>query len=173
MAIPHARKALVATTVATIALLAGFTTSSAAQPAPPQNTPARVGVTSGDDDMPFGVEKFEYPESAKILKERGIALFKGDGHITLTDCAAVHDIKVRSRTGQKDFCFAVKGKQGYLSLQLADVYGILTEDHPVEAKITLDGKETTVSAPRNDYTPFGEAGDTRKQAVLLELRVTG
>ncbi|MFI1796469.1 hypothetical protein ACH427_03790 [Streptomyces sp. NPDC020379] len=144
-----------------------------AQTTAPQSAPAKVAVAAGDDEMPFGVEKFEYPEAAKILNERGIKLFKGDGHISLTDCAATHDIKVRSRTGQKEFCFAVKGKQGYLSLELADAYAIVTEDHPVEAKVTLDGKESTVSAPKNDYTAFGEAGDTRKQAVLLELRVTG
>ncbi|MFF4529693.1 hypothetical protein ACFY1P_10515 [Streptomyces sp. NPDC001407] len=173
MAIPHARKALVTTAVATIALLAGFTTSSAAQPTPPQSTSTKAGVTSGDDEMPFAVEKFEYPEAAKILNERGIKLFKGDGRITFTDCAAVHDLEVRSRTSQKAFCFTVKGKQGYLSLELADAFGIWTQDHPVDAKITLDGKEKIVSAPKNDYTPFGEAGDTRKQAVLLELRVTG
>ncbi len=172
MAIPHARKVLFTTAVATIALFAGFATSSAAQPAPPQTLSTAVSVTSGDDEMPFAVEKFEYPESARILKEQGITLFKGDGHITLTDCATTHDITVKSRP-QKDFCFAVKGKQGYLSLSLPEAFGIWTEDHPVDAKITVDGQETLIQAPRNDYKPFGESEGPGKHAVLLELRVTG
>ncbi|MEU3752395.1 hypothetical protein AB0H17_06425 [Streptomyces olivoreticuli] len=130
-------------------------------------------MASGDGEMPFAVEKFDYPDSARILKEQGVTLFKGDGHITLTDCAATHDITVKSRVGQKNFCFAVKGKQGYLSLSLPEAYGIWTEDHPVDAKITVDGKETLVKAPKNDYKPFGEAEDSAKHAVLLELRVTG
>ncbi|MET9412625.1 hypothetical protein ABZY03_00285 [Streptomyces klenkii] len=144
-----------------------------AQPAPPQAAPTAVGTTSDDEAMPFAVETYEYPDAAKILAEKGITLFKGDGHILFTDCAAPHDITVKSRTGQKEFCFAVKGKQGYLSLKLADAYGIWTEDHPVDATITVDGQETTIKAPRNDYKPFGEAADASKRAILLELKVTG
>ncbi|MEW2581539.1 hypothetical protein [Streptomyces syringium] len=123
--------------------------------------------------MAFAVERFEYPEAAKILKEQGIVLRKGDGRILLTECATAHDIKVKSRVGQKDFCFAVKGKQGHLILELQQAYGIWTEDHPVQAKITVDGKDTIIDAPKNDYKPFGEAVDPAKPAVLLELRVTG
>ncbi|WP_308312433.1 hypothetical protein [Streptomyces sp. ISL-11] len=136
-----------------------------------QAAPSAAVAGSGDTDMPFAVEKFEYPDSAKILKEKGIELYKGDGRITLTDCSNTHDIEVRSRVGK--FCFAVKGKQGRLLLKLPDAYGIWTEDHPVQAKITVDGKDTLIDAPKNDYKPFGESVDTTKRAVLLELRVTG
>ncbi|MFE0041951.1 hypothetical protein [Streptomyces albireticuli] len=128
---------------------------------------------AGDADMPFAVEKFEYPDSAKILKEKSIELYKGDGRITLTDCANTHDIQVLSKTGQKDFCFVVKGKQGYLALKLPDAYGIFTEDHPVQAKITVDGQNTIVDAPKNGYTGFGQGDSKSNSAVLLELRVTG
>ncbi|MGA5131373.1 hypothetical protein ACPCTO_16330 [Streptomyces olivoreticuli] len=123
--------------------------------------------------MPFAVEKFEYPEAAKILKDKGITLFRGDGHILLADCATSHDITVKSRVGQKNFCFAVKGKKGNLVLELPDAYGIWTEDHPVDAKVTVDGQSSTVQAPKNDYKPLGESVDPGKRAVLLELNVTG
>ncbi|MEV7504888.1 hypothetical protein [Streptomyces sp. NPDC093018] len=38
--------------------------------------------------------------------------------------------------------------------------------------LTTDGKKSVVNAPKNDYTPVGEAGDTSKKSVLVELRVT-
>ncbi|MFI9201844.1 hypothetical protein [Streptomyces sp. NPDC053048] len=173
MAISRARKALIAGIIALIAPCVGFATSYAAQPAPARTTPTAGGAASNDDEAPFAIETFQYPDSAKILKEKGITLYKGDGHITLTDCATPHDIMVKSRLGQKNFCFAVKGKQGHLLLELPDAYGIWTEDHPVQAKITVDGKDTVIDAPKNDYRPFGEAVDPAKSAVLLELRVTG
>ncbi|QSY50601.1 MULTISPECIES: hypothetical protein [Streptomyces] len=138
-----------------------------------QSAPPPPRATASDDQMPFAIETFQYPDSAKILKEKGITLYKGDGRITLTDCAGPHDIKVKSRLGQKDFCFAVKGKQGHLVLELPDAYGIWTEDHPVQAKVTVNGQDTVIDAPKNDYRPFGEAVDPTKSAVLLELRVTG
>lgn len=132
-----------------------------------------MGVAAGDGEPPYAVEEFGYPGAARILQERGIALRKGDGHIVLTDCTAPHDITVKSRTGQKDFCFAVKGRQGYVTMELADAYGVVTQDHPVRAKITDGVKDVTIDAPKNEYTPFGEAGDSGKRSVLLELRVAG
>ncbi|MEU5189966.1 hypothetical protein AB0G83_22915 [Streptomyces klenkii] len=122
--------------------------------------------------MPFAVETFQYPDSTKIAQEKGITLHKGDGHIIFTDCAAPHDITVRSRVGDGYFCFAVKGKQGYLSLTLPDAYAIETLDHPVQATIRIDGKDTFVDAPKNETTPFGEAKKLGR-ATLLDLRVTG
>ncbi|GAA2920265.1 hypothetical protein GCM10020221_15600 [Streptomyces thioluteus] len=56
----------------------------------------------------------------------------------------------------------VKGKQGYLTMELPDAYGILTQDHPVRATIRGEAKDTVVNAPKNEYTPLGEAGDRRE-----------
>ncbi len=127
----------------------------------------------GDAHMPSAVETFDYPGAAKIQAERGITLKRGDGHIMLTDCATAFDIKVESRTADTYHCFKVSGKQGYLTMELPDAYGIWTQDHPVRATLTTDGKQTVVNAARNDYTPVGEAGDASKRSVLVELRVTG
>ncbi|MFK8849687.1 hypothetical protein [Streptomyces sp. Ac-502] len=46
------------------------------------------------------------------------------------------------------------------------------ETRPVQAKITSNGKETVVNAAKDDYTPFGEAGNTGANSMLVELRVT-
>ncbi|CAM5370310.1 hypothetical protein [Streptomyces abikoensis] len=126
--------------------------------------------------MPLAIETFQYPGSAKIAQEKGITLHKGDGHILLTDCAGTYDILVKAigPIGPKNFCFAVKGKQGHLTLEVDRAFGIATEDHPVQATIRVDGTESLIEAPKNGYRAFGE-GDKKvdKPAVLLELRVTG
>jgi hypothetical protein len=168
---PRTRRALVAGTTTLLALFIGFTATSVAQPSSAQAA-STTAAASADDAMPSAVETFEYPGAAKILKEKGIALHQGDGHILLTDCSAPHDITVKAKP-LTNYCFAVKGKQGHLVLELADAYGIWTEDHPVQAKITMAGESTAIDAPRNDYTPFGEGKDPTKRAVLLELNVTG
>ncbi|OIJ94439.1 hypothetical protein BIV25_22835 [Streptomyces sp. MUSC 14] len=132
--------------------------------------PAAPGATA--TDMPFAVETFDYPGAAKIQAERKITLKRGDGHIVLTDCNSAYDVKVESRTAGMYYCFKVSGKQGYLTMELPDAYGIWTQDHPVQATLTTDGRKSVVNAPKNDYTPVGEAGDTSKKSVLVELRVT-
>ncbi|WP_058042315.1 hypothetical protein [Streptomyces roseifaciens] len=125
--------------------------------------------------MPFAIETFQYPNGAKLSQDQGIVLGKGDGHILLTDCGSTQDITVKARVGQtiKDFCFTVKGKQGYLVLEIADAFGIWTKDHPVQATVRANGERTVIDAPKNDYTPFGEGSGSAARAVLLELRVTG
>ncbi|MEU6367599.1 hypothetical protein ABZ876_18115 [Streptomyces sp. NPDC046931] len=142
----------------------GFATLASASPTEPAPT---------DTGMPSAVETYDYPGAAKIQAEQKITLKRGDGHILLTDCASAFDIKVESRTAGMYFCFKVSGKQGFLTMELPDAYGIWTQDHPVQATLDTGGKETVVNAPKNDYTPVGEAGDTSKRSVLVELRVTG
>ncbi|MGE7432793.1 hypothetical protein [Kitasatospora sp. NPDC001175] len=172
MSIPRARKALMASVAAVLTACTGLATLTAAHAAPRAST-ASASATAADDAMPFAIEDFAYPGAAKILQEQKITLKQGDGHIMLTDCKSAHDITIEVRSAQKEVCFAVSGKQGYVTLELPDAYGMWTEDHPVRAKITADGKETLVDAPKNDYKTFGEAGDDGKRSVLLELRITG
>ncbi|QZY20943.1 hypothetical protein K7C20_33300 [Streptomyces decoyicus] len=164
---PRARKALLAGFVGALSLsavMAGLTFAQAA----PQDDPAPAAAA----EMPSAVEDFSYPNAARILQDQKISLKRGDGHITLTGCDSAHDIMVKSRTGQMDYCFAVHGTKGYLTMELADAFGMWTEGHPVQATITADGKETVINAPKNDYKPLGEAGSSEKRSVLLELRVT-
>jgi len=168
VAIARARKALFIGIVGAIAASVGAGSLAMAQASP--QTAATTAAATG---MPSAVEDFAYPNAAKILQDQQITLKHGDGHITLlTDCSAGYDIKVKSRTGQLSYCFDVSGTKGFLTLELPDAFGIWTEDHPVQATITAQGQETVVNAPKNDYTPYGEAGDSGLRSVLVELRVT-
>ncbi|OEJ32951.1 hypothetical protein BGK67_17925 [Streptomyces subrutilus] len=126
-------------------------------------------------EMPVAVEDFAYPDAAKIQAEQKILLKRGDGHITLVDCAAgTPDILVKSRAGLKNYCFDVNAPKGFVTLEIPSAFGIWTEDFPVKATITTDGTDkTVVDAPANDYKPFGEAGDSGAPSILVELRVTG
>ncbi|WKU47547.1 hypothetical protein Q3V23_27740 [Streptomyces sp. VNUA116] len=134
-----------------------------------------------DSDIPSAVETFEYPDSAKILKERGIALHKGDGHILLTDCSASRDIIVMStRTDEPNpdrgrYCFKVTGtgKTGYLALEIPKVFRISTGDYAVRAMVNADGKTTEVRLGKQDGEGVGQGTNPPgSPAVLVELRVT-
>uniref|UniRef100_A0AAU2UVZ7 Secreted protein n=1 Tax=Streptomyces sp. NBC_00003 TaxID=2903608 RepID=A0AAU2UVZ7_9ACTN len=135
-------------------------------------------------EMPFAVETFDYPNAETVLNERKITLKRGDGNITLkpgngqegyAGCTASNNIWIESRVDKKGFCFVAKAKSGYLTMEVADAYAIWTEDHSVRAKLTTEGKTTTVDAPKNDTTQVGESNvpGGRKRSVLVELRVTG
>ncbi|GHF14301.1 hypothetical protein [Streptomyces morookaense] len=169
----QARKALSTGVVGAIAACAGVATLAAAQAAPQSVTPAAQAATG--EVMPSAVEDFQYPGAAKIFKERGITLKQGDGRIVFVDCSTPNDIKVESRLDKQGYCFKVAGKKGFLAMELPDAYGIWTEDHPVKAKLTAEGKERVVDAPKNDYVALGEGdgGTEKKRSVLVELRVTG
>ncbi|MFI1455962.1 hypothetical protein [Streptomyces roseus] len=73
---------------------------------------AAVGVAyaATGGDMAYAVEDFSYPDAAKIQAEKGIVLKRGDGNIVLTSCDGSQDLMVNTRSGQKDYCFDVKGK---------------------------------------------------------------
>ncbi|WP_243878245.1 hypothetical protein [Streptomyces sp. SUK 48] len=123
--------------------------------------------------MPSAVEDFNYPGADRIRQERNVTLKRGDGHITLVSCSEAWNIKIESRLDNGGYCFRATTKTGFLTLELPDAYGVWTEDHPVKATLTADGKETVVSVPTDDYQPVGEAGGTGLRSVLVELRVTG
>ncbi|WP_256725790.1 hypothetical protein [Streptomyces sp. IMTB 2501] len=172
--ISKVRNVIMAGVCGGLALCAGVATLATAHAVPGDPSPtASATPAPGDDKMPFAVEDFAYPGAAKIFQEKQILLKQGDGHILLTDCKSTYAIMVESRTAQKQFCFSVSGKQGDLTLELPDAYGIWTQDHPVEAKVNNGDKETVVEAAKNDYKPIGEAGASGKPSVLVELRVTG
>ncbi|MFI6056294.1 hypothetical protein ACIBCO_40330 [Streptomyces violascens] len=119
------------------------------------------------------MEQFAYPNAPQILKDKKITLKQGDGHIMLTDCASPYDIMVESRTGGTYFCFSVTAKKGFLTMELPESYGVWATSQPVQAKITADGKETIVNAPKGAYKPMGETGDGDTPSMLVELRVNG
>ncbi|GLX42325.1 secreted protein [Streptomyces roseochromogenus] len=169
MAISRARKALLVTLIGATAALGGFATLGVAYAGP--QSPS--GVAAGGE-MPDAVEDFAYPNAAKIQAEQQILLKRGDGHITLVDCAAgTPEITVKSRNGQKLYCFDVNAPKGYVTLELPAAFGIWTKDYPVKATVTAAGTQTVIDAPANDYKPVGEGTANGAPSVLVELRVTG
>lgn len=160
----RARRGLLTALIGAVGATACVAALSVAQAAPPG--PAAAAA------MPSAVEDFAYPDAAQIAAERKIVLKKGDGHILLTDCTKAWAIRVKSRTNSDGFCFSVSGKKGYVTLEVPEAFGIWTTDHPVQATLTADQKETVVNAPKNDYTPMGETGNSGQRSVLVELRVT-
>ncbi|OKH98853.1 hypothetical protein A6A06_24845 [Streptomyces sp. CB02923] len=157
--------------IAVAAAVAGVCGLAAAQAAP---QPAGAA----GDTPPSAVEDFAYPGAETILREKGVQLVKGDGHILLTECAA-KDWKIKVEANKKfdtvEYCFKVTAKKGNLTLQVPDVTGIWTENQVVRAKLTSDGKTKTVETPggANQVTPVGVAdvGSGGKPAVLIELSV--
>ncbi|MFF7280632.1 hypothetical protein [Streptomyces griseorubiginosus] len=169
MAMPRARKALLFGVSGALAAGLGAAVLTTGAQAAPQTAVTTATAT----DMPAAVEDFTYPGAAKVLADRGITLKRGDGHITLVGCSEAWNIKIESRLDNGGYCFRTTARTGFLTLELPDAYGVWTEDHPVEATLTAEGKETVVNVPTDDYQPVGEAGDTGLRSVLVELRVTG
>lgn len=128
---------------------------------------------AGESPLSSAVETFNYPNAAKILKEKGIALRKGDGHILLADCNVSKDIQVFStHTDEGRYCFRVtgSGKSGYLSLEIPDSFIVMVGDYAVRASVTSEGVTSTVEVPKNKQRSVGE-GEGGSPAVLVELRV--
>ncbi|SPE49659.1 hypothetical protein SNS2_1350 [Streptomyces netropsis] len=167
------RRLLVAGAMGSVFLMAAGSTLGPAVAAP---------GPADDAALPVAVETFNYPNAAKILKEQGIALRKGDGHILLADCKVSKDIVVSTgmrhpgQTESGKYCFRVTGtgKVGYLSLEIPKVFNVRAGDYSVRASVTADGKTETVTVPKNEYTPVGVGiDDQNTPTMLVELRVTG
>ncbi|UUN25525.1 hypothetical protein [Streptomyces sp. FIT100] len=170
MAIPRARKTLLAGLTAAIVACLGATALAA-----PQTVPAAPRAAG---DMPLAVEDFNYPGADKLLQERQITLKRGDGHIILTDITDKNEcwadpanILVESFLG--NFCFRTNATTGYLTMELPKTFNLWTGDQPIQATLTAEGEETVVQAPANELTTVGIAGDTGKQSALVEIRLKG
>ncbi|MEU3541282.1 hypothetical protein [Streptomyces paromomycinus] len=156
-----------------VGAVSAFTIAQAA----PQ--PAEVQQTAADAAMSSAVEDFNYPDAERILKEKGIKLGRGDGHIILSECKN-DDIRVWTTSTSEDgnkYCFKVTGKSGYLTLEVPETFGVQALDRPVEATLTSDGKKQTVKVTEGTTEQVG-VGDGRpgasgKEATLVELRVKG
>ncbi|MEX3106609.1 hypothetical protein DF268_04110 [Streptomyces sp. V2] len=163
MVISRAQKILIAGAGVGVALTGGAALAIAAPKAAP----------AAGDEPPYAVESFAYPDAARIQAEQGIKLVRGDGRITLVACDdAADQIKVLSRAGTGDFCFAATSPTGFLTLELADVFAVQTESHPVRVELSAEGQTETVDVPKNDFQGVGE-GIGKPPTVLLEIRVTG
>ncbi|MFD9633517.1 hypothetical protein [Streptomyces violascens] len=118
------------------------------------------------------VEHFDYPNAEKILAEKNIVLKRGDGHITLVDCASgTGFIEIRAREKPKS-CFKVTGNSGWLTMELPSVHLIKGNDYNTKADMTLGTVEKTFDITKDEWTPVGETADPGHQYALVELRAT-
>jgi hypothetical protein len=139
--------------------------------------------TAAAADMASAVEDFIHPGAEQILQDRKIVLKRGDGNIMLkpgsgaggmNDCLGAKDVFIESRLDKQGFCFVTTGTTGYLTMEIPDTFFLWTQDQPMQATVTADGKKTVYKAPKNDVTEIGET-DTpggEKRSVLVELRIS-
>ncbi|GGM38076.1 secreted protein [Longimycelium tulufanense] len=157
------RRLMIASALSITALTAGATAVAVAAAGSP---------SAKEDDQPPAVEDYGYPGAAAILKEKGITLHKGDGHILLTKCDDVDkQITVLTRHNKEgQYCFRVTGSTGYLTLEIPETFAIQAEEHPVRATLTANGKTETLDVDRHRLEGVGE-GLVSSPTILIELRV--
>lgn len=155
--------------VGTLAWLAVSGTSSAA---PAQVHPSAVAAVA-DQGPGYAIEDFGYPNADKILADRGITLKRGDGHITLADCASATDLlEVWSRTNDK-ICFRVTGTTGYLTLEIPTVFAVKGNSYSARVDMTTGTEDKTYDVNRYAWTPVGESADAQgRDFMLMEIRTS-
>ncbi|MGW4649934.1 hypothetical protein [Kitasatospora sp. NPDC004289] len=162
-------------TAAAVALaLAGLAVTMTSQTASSETSPTAASA-------PPAVEDGAYPEADRILAQHGITLTRGDGGITLADCArpGAFQVKVLAVTPLDDtdgdqVCFAAPGTTGYLAVTIPDAYRIYTFGRSVRASLSTSQRPAeTVDVPKDSTKGIGESLDPNATAVLLELRITG
>ncbi len=164
-------RSMLPTAIAVAAVAVGVPAplASASDPEMPVPVPVEAGA-------PFAVEDGSYPFRADILASTGAHLIEGDGHIVQTDCAGGHHIMVWARnllTNESRICFKA-ADTGYLKVNIPRAYRIETNDRDVKAAVSIEQTTENLTVPRDTSKGFGEADPADpKQAVLLELRVTG
>ncbi|MFC9649385.1 hypothetical protein [Streptomyces sp. NPDC056937] len=160
--------------IAALTAAAGLSTLAFATPAPTKTTAVSAENSAAEDAPPFAIEDFEYPDAARILREKGITLRKGDGRIVFADCdPSVPQIQIWTRQSIDGiYCFRATAKTGYLTLEVPDVFALQTSDRPISADLTTQGKTQTVNVPKDKLQGVGE-GTNGAPTVLVELRVTG
>ncbi|PJM95120.1 hypothetical protein [Streptomyces sp. CB01373] len=118
----------------------------------------QVDVAAGEGPA-YAVEYFDYPQADKILKEKGIVLKRGDGHILLAECGSQEGLlEVWPRTMDK-ICFRVTGNGGYLTLEIPSVYGVRGNAYETEVKMTVGEREKSYDVAKNAWTNVGEAAN--------------
>ncbi|MFD4898607.1 hypothetical protein [Streptomyces sp. NPDC058411] len=131
----------------------------------------RNAATAADELPPYAVEDFAYPQADKIEAELGIVLKRGDGHITLEDCATGGGLlEVYSRTKGR-ICFRVTGTSGYLSLEVPAVYGVKgSTSHETDVTLTAEDNEQNISVAKDEWKAVGQSADPEgRDHVLVEL----
>ncbi|MGW0937401.1 hypothetical protein [Streptomyces sp. NPDC002666] len=121
----------------------------------------------------YAVEDYNYPQADKILAEKGIVLKRGDGHITLADCAAgTGQLELMSRgNANNNICFDVVGNEGWLTLEIPAVYSVKGNDYSTTVDMTVGTEEKSYEITKNTWTPVGESLDPEgREHTLVEIR---
>lgn len=141
-------------------------------------TPTTLATAAGEptDVMPYAIEDGAYPDRANVLGLTGADLIAGDGNITFTSCSGPYQIKVwavKLKTNESRMCFTA-ANTGYLKVNIPRAYRIETVGRDIKAGISIAGTTENLTVGRDTSKGFGEADlSDPKQAVLLEMRVTG
>ncbi|MFI5494256.1 hypothetical protein [Actinoplanes sp. NPDC051859] len=130
------------------------------------------------------VEDFSYPGADTILKDFGLKVFKGDGHITFTtrksyddgQCAA-NEIQVERSLDVEPYgyyyCFKTVGTTGLLTLEVPGTFGVRAGSTDVQAKAKLPEGTKTFEIPAGKPVPIDPGSDNElPKAVLVELRLS-
>lgn len=131
-------------------------------------------VTSVAGEAPgYAVEDFNYPGADKILAEKNIVLKRGDGHITLADCASgTGFLKVWARSKDK-ICFQVTGNTGWLTMEIPSVYAVRGNDYAAQVDMTVDSEQKSFDIAKNTWTAVGESADPQgREHMLVEIRTS-
>ncbi|MFJ3841830.1 hypothetical protein ACIPY6_40900 [Streptomyces sp. NPDC090054] len=127
-----------------------------------------------DEGPGYAVETFDYPLADKILAEKKILLKRGDGHITLADCASGTGLlEVWARAKEK-ICFKVTGTSGWLTMEIPAVYGIRgSATQTAQVDMTVGTEEKSYTVPKDAFTPVGESADDQgRDHMLVEIRTS-
>ncbi|MEU9591261.1 hypothetical protein AB0D84_16265 [Streptomyces sp. NPDC048193] len=132
----------------------------------------RATSTVADDAPGYAVEDFDYPNADKILAEQGILLKRGDGHITLVDCAGgTGYIQVLARQHAGTVCFKVVGDSGWLTLEMPSVYSMRGNDYTTQVDMTVGTEEKSFDLEKNTWTAVGQSADEQgREHMLVEIR---
>lgn len=135
----------------------------------------QVSVQAVADESPgYAVEAYQYPQAEKVLEEQGVILKRGDGHITLADCAAGGDLlEIYSMEAPLKVCFKVTGASGWLTMEIPSVFGVKTSAHETELGMTLGEEHKTYDLPANSWRGVGQAADEYGRShMLVEIRTS-
>jgi hypothetical protein len=166
----HKRLALRALGAAGVGALAWITVTTGIPGGASQQTSPTALVADGAPG--YAVEDFDYPLADKILAEKKILLKRGDGHITLADCASGTGLlEIMARDKADKICFKVVGNSGWLTLEIPAVYAIKGNDYTTAVDMTVGTEEKSFDITKNSWTAVGEAADAEgRDHMLVEIR---
>ncbi|MCQ9180984.1 hypothetical protein KMT30_18450 [Streptomyces sp. IBSBF 2953] len=135
---------------------------------------ADPAVPVADEAPGYAVEDFAYPQADKILREQGIVLKRGDGHITLADCADDSGLlQVRARRNSETICFKTVGNSGWLTLEIPAVYVVKGNDYQTQVDMTVGDEQKSFDVAKNTWTAVGESADEQgREFMLMEIRTS-